>query len=166
MNRCALATASRLWLRLPFLRGFFLGLAFNERDLLDARGIGGAPGRNIGIVFEGVVNKTPFVGIHRLELKRTAGDAHTLRQFPYPLDDAVFAHGAVMFAIDDYLFSILVPGLQQPVKQKLDGLECLAIASDQASALLGINLQRRVAAFIPGFLDLDNETEITEHGIE
>jgi len=71
-----------------------------------------------------------------------------------------------VFAIDDHLFSILVFGLQQPIKQKLDGLERLAVAPDQAAAFLGINLQRRVAAFIRGFLDLHNETEIAEHGVK
>src|SRR5260370_13029714 len=34
-------------LPLRFLRGLFLGLALNQRDLLDARGIGSAPGTYI-----------------------------------------------------------------------------------------------------------------------
>ena len=71
-----------------------------------------------------------------------------------------------MFAIDDHFFGVFVPGLQQPVKQKLNGLERLAVASNQAPAFLGINLQRRVAAFVGGFLDVHNKTEITEHRVE
>src|SRR5262249_4119008 len=71
-----------------------------------------------------------------------------------------------MLAIDDYFLSILVPGLQQPVKQKLDGLQSFAVPSNQATTFLGINLQRWVATLIPGLLDLHNETEIAQHRIE
>ena len=56
--------------------------------------------------------------------------------------------------------------MQQPVNQKLDGLEGFAVAPDQATAFLGINLQRRVATLVPGLLDLNNETEIAQDGIE
>jgi hypothetical protein len=112
------------------------------------------------------VNETPFVRIHRLELKRTAGDAHTVCQFSHALHDAIFAHGTVVLTIDDHFFSILVFGLQQPIKQKLDSIERLAVTPDQPAAFLSINLQLQVAAFVRGFLDLHNETEITEHGIE
>ena len=71
-----------------------------------------------------------------------------------------------MLAIHDYLFSILVPGLQQPVKQKLDGLQRLAVAPNQATTFLRINLQCRVAALITGLLDLHHETEVTQQSIE
>src|SRR5437016_7154599 len=106
---------------LLFLRCFFFWLALDQRDLLDARRIGRAPRRDIGIVLESIVDETPFVGIHRLELKRATGNAHTFGQFPNPLHDAVFAHRAVMLAIHYYLFNILIPVLQQSVKQKLHG---------------------------------------------
>src|SRR5204863_9384264 len=135
-------------------------------DLLDARRIGRAPGRYLGIVFERIVNEATFVGIHWLELKRATGNAHTFGQFPNALHDAIFAHGTVMFAIDDNLFGILVSGLQQPVKQKLDSLQRLAVAANQATTFLGINLQRRVAALVTSLLDLHYETEITEQSIE
>src|SRR6266853_807926 len=125
---------SALGVALRFLRGLFLRLALNQRDLLDARGIGWAPGRYIGVVFESVVDKSPFVGIHRLELKRTTGNAYAVCQFSHALHDAIFAHGTVVFAIDDHFFSILVFGLQQPIEQKLDSLESLAVTPDQAAA--------------------------------
>ena len=66
-----------------------------------------------------------------------------------------------MLAIHNDFLSILVPGLQQAVKQKLNGFERFAVAPNQATAFLGINLQRRVATLIPGLLDLHHETEIT-----
>ena len=62
---------------LHFLRRFLLRLAFYQRDLLDARRIGWAPGGDLGIVFESIVNEASLVGIHRLELKRTAGNTDT-----------------------------------------------------------------------------------------
>ena len=134
--------------------------------MLDSRGIGRTPRRNLGIVFESIVNQSPLVGIHRLKLKRTARDAHTISQFAHPLHNAIFAHGTIMFAIDDDFRGVFVFGLQQPVKQKLDRLQRFAIASNDAPAFLCINLQRRVAAFVGGLVDLHHATEITEHGVE
>src|SRR6266480_24771 len=131
-----------------------------------ARRIGWAPCSNVRIVLKSVVNEAPLVGIHRFKLKRTTRDANAVSQFSHTLDDAIFAHGTIVFAIYDDLFSVFVSGLQQPVKQKLDGLERLAVASNKAPAFLGVNLQRRIATFIGGFLDLHNETEKAEHGVE
>src|SRR5206468_10034404 len=50
---------------LAFLRSFFFLMAFYERDLLDARRIGRAPGGDFGVVLERVVDKPPLIGIHR-----------------------------------------------------------------------------------------------------
>ena len=129
--------------------------------MLDARRIGWAPCGNVRIVLKSVVDEAPLVGIHRLKLQRTARDAHAVSQFSDSLHDAIFAHRTVVFAIDNDFFSVFVSGLQQPVKQKLDGLERLAVTSNEAPAFFGINLQRRVATFVGGFLDLHNETEIS-----
>jgi len=93
------------------LRCCFFG-ALEQSDLFDARGIGRAPGRNFRIVFESIVDKAPLIGIHRLELERTPCDAHPLGQLAHPLHDAIFAHRAVVFAIDDNFFGVLVSGLQ------------------------------------------------------
>ena len=117
-----------------FLRGFFFSLALEQRDLLDARGVGRAPSRHVGIVFERVMDEAPLVRIHRLELKRATSDAHAIGQFSHPLHDAVFAHGAVMFAIDDNLFGIFIFSLEQAVQQKLDGLERFTVTANQAAA--------------------------------
>ena len=68
-------------------RGFLFCLALNECDLLDARGIGWAPGRDIRIVLESVVDDAALVGIHRLELQRAAGNAHALGQFAHAMHD-------------------------------------------------------------------------------
>ena len=80
--------------------------------MFDPRRIGRAPGGDIGIVFEGVVNDTPLVGIHRLELKRTSGDTHSLSKFANSLDDSVFAHGTIMLAINNDLLRIFAFRLQ------------------------------------------------------
>ena len=58
-----------------------------------------------------------------------------------------------MLAIDDNFFGVLVFGLQQTIQQKLNGLERLAVASDEPPAFFRVNLQRRVAAFVGGLLD-------------
>ena len=68
-----------------------------------------------------------------------------------------------MFAIDDDFLGVLVSGLQQAIEQELNGLESLAVASDQTPAFLGVNLQRRVATFIGGLLDVHHEPEVPEH---
>ena len=149
-----------------FLRGFFFSLSLEQRDLLDASRVGRAPGRDVGIIFERVVDEPPLVRIHRLELKRPAGNTNAIGQFSHALHDAIFAHGAVMFAIDNDLFGIFVFSLEETVQQKLDGLECFPITADQAAAFLGVNLERQVAPFVLHLLDLDNETEVTEHGVE
>jgi len=54
---------------LAFLRSFFLLMAFYERDLLDTRRIGRAPGGDLRIVLERVVDKAPLIGIHWFKLK-------------------------------------------------------------------------------------------------
>src|SRR5581483_11677835 len=141
-------------------------LAFNQGDLLDPRRIGWTPGGNLRIVFEGVVDEAAFVRIHWLELERTARDTHAFGQLAHALDDSVFAHGTIMFAINDNFGRLLVPGLQQPVEQKLDGLERFAVATDQSPAFLGVDLQGGIAALVGGLLDLNNETEITKHRVE
>src|SRR5207253_1849774 len=81
-------------------------LAFQERDLFDPRRIRRTPGRDIGVVFEGVVNDAPLIGIHRLELQRASGDAYSLSQLANALHNSIFAHGAIMRAIDNELLVI------------------------------------------------------------
>src|SRR5438552_3697963 len=151
---------------LDFLGRFLLRLAFYQRDLLDARGIGWTPGGDLGIVFESIMNEASLVGIHRFKLKRTAGDAHALSQLTHPLYNSIFAHGTIMLAVDNDFFSVVVLGLQQPVKQELDGLKRLAITPDETPAFLSVNLQRRVAAFVGSLLDVHHEAEITKHRVE
>src|SRR5262245_43691611 len=99
------------------------------------------------------MDEAPLVGIHWLELERAAGNAYALRQLTHPLHDPVFAHGAIMFAIDNDFFGVLVSGLKQAIQQKLNGLERFTVASDQPPAFLGVNLQRRVAAFVGSLLN-------------
>src|SRR5207249_7629092 len=93
---------------LPLLYRFFLRLAFQERDLFDPRRIRRTPGRDIGVVFEGVVNDAPLIGIHRLELQVASGDAYSLSQLANALHNSIFAHGAIMLAIDNDLLGIFV----------------------------------------------------------
>src|SRR5207249_6548263 len=97
---------------------------------------------------------------------RAAGDAHAVSQFSYSLHNAIFAHGTIMLAIDDYFFSVFVFGLQESVKQELDGLKRLAITADETPAFLGVNLKGRIATFVGDFLDLQSEGEITKYRIE
>src|SRR5689334_6476254 len=48
----------------------------NERDLLDPRRIGRAPGANFRIILECFVHDSSFVGIHRFKLQRASGNPH------------------------------------------------------------------------------------------
>src|SRR5205823_13465957 len=89
-----------------FLRGFFFSLSLEQRDLLDASRVGRAPGRHVRIVFERVVDESPLVRIHRLELKRPTGNTKEISQFSHALHDAILAHGPVMFANDHDLFGL------------------------------------------------------------
>src|SRR5437667_12157671 len=111
------------------------------------------------------MDEAPLVGIHRLELKRAAGDAHAFRQLAHALYDPIFTHGTIMFAIDDDFFRVLVSGLQQSVPQKLYRLERFSVASDQSPTSLGVNLQRRVYALLHVSFLLHDETEITAHRV-
>src|SRR5437868_14514319 len=149
-----------------FVGGFFLGLPLQERDLFDARRIRRTPGRDIGVVFEGVVNDAPLIGIHRLELQRASGDAYSLSQLANALHNSIFAHGAIMLAIDNDLLGIFVFRLQQPIEKKLNGVEHFAVATNQTPAFLGVNLQSQISAFALHFRDFHHETEVAEHGIE
>src|SRR5437016_9922767 len=121
-----------------FVGGFFLGLPLQERDLFDARRIGRTPGRDIRVVFEGVVNDAPLIGIHRLELQRASGDTHSVSQLTNPLHDSIFPHGTIMLAINNNLLGIFVFRLQQAVKKKLNGVEHFAVATNQTPAFLGV----------------------------
>src|SRR5205807_209151 len=119
-TRCSVRCPQRITMQLFRLRGFLLlWLTPHQSDLLDPRGIAGTPGCDVGIILEGVVDDPPLIGIHRLELKRSTGNADTLGQFADTLDDTVFAHGTIMFAIDDHLFLVLVFRLEQAIEQKL-----------------------------------------------
>src|SRR5436190_15146109 len=102
----------RLRNRLPLRSYFFFWLTLQQSDLLDARGVGWAPSGNLWIVFESIMDEAPLVGVHGLELKRAAGDAHAFRQLAHALHDPIFTHGTIMFAIDDDFFRVLVSGLQ------------------------------------------------------
>src|SRR5207302_8530024 len=131
------------------LRGFLLlWLSPHQSDLLNPGGIAWTPGCDIGVILEGIVDNAPLIGIHRLELKRSAGNADTLGQFADTLDDTVFAHGTIMFAIDDNLFSVLVFCLKQTIEQKLNGFERFTIAADQAPALFRVDLEGEITALI------------------
>ena len=107
-----------------------------------------------------------MVGIHRFQLKRTSGDADALGQLTNALHDSIFAHGTIMLAINDDLRRVLVFRLQQPVQQKLNRFEHFSVTTDQAPALLGVNLESKIFAFALHLRDFDHETEVTEHGIE
>ena len=89
--------------RVPFL----FSLPFQQSDLLDAGRIGRTHVATSGHP-QCIVDKTPFARIHRLKLKRTAGDAHAISEFSNALHDAIFAHGTVVFAIDDDFLSVFV----------------------------------------------------------
>jgi hypothetical protein len=143
-----------------------LRLAFQERDLFDPRGIGRTPGRDIGVVFEGVVNDAPLIGVHRLELQRAPGDAYSLSQLANALHDSIFAHGTIMLAINNDLLGIFVFRLQQPVEKKLNGVEHFSVTANQTPAFLGVNLQGQISAFALHFRNFHHEAEVAEHGIE
>ena len=112
------------------------------------------------------MDDAPLVGIHRLELKRSAGNTDTLGQFANTLDDTVFAHRTIMFAIDDNLFGVFVFRLKQAIEQKLNGFKRFAVAADQAPALFRIDLKGEITAFVLHLGDFHHETEVTKNGIE
>src|SRR6266581_9368109 len=82
------------------------------------------------------------------------------------LHDFVFAHRAIHLAIDDHFGRVFIFCLKKPIEKKLDRLQGFPVASNQAPALLGVNLQGGVAALAACFLDLHDKAEITEHGVE
>src|SRR5437762_387602 len=96
---------------LPYLRlrsRFFSGLPLEQSDLLDAGGVRWTPCSYVRVVLKGVMDDAALVGVHRLKLKGPARRTHALRQLPHPLDNLIFAHGAIMFAIHHHLGGILI----------------------------------------------------------
>ena len=152
---------------LPLFGGllFFRG-ALQERDLLDARGIGRAPGADFRIVLEGFVHDPAFVGIHRLELERTARKTDALGELADVLHDLVLAHRAIHLAIDNPLRRIRILRLEEAIEKELDAIEGFAVAPDQPIGLLGVDLSVGLPLSLLRFLDLHNETEIAEHRVE
>ena len=112
------------------------------------------------------MNDAALVGIHRFELERTSGCPHPLGQTTNALHDPIFTHGAIHLAINHNFRRVLVFRLQKPVEQKLERFERFPIASNQAAAFLGVNLQDQIARFVLRFFDLHDEAEIAENRVE
>jgi len=112
------------------------------------------------------VHDAALVGIHRLELERTSGCPDTLGQTTNALHDPIFTHRAIHLAIDHNFRCVFVFRLQKPVEQKLERFQCFAVASNQAAAFLGINLQDQIARLVLRFFDLHDEAEIAKNRVE
>jgi len=52
------------------------------------------------------------------------------------------------------------------VAEELHRIERISIAANQPIGFLGVNLQRRIAAFAPRLLDLHHKPKVTEHRVE
>src|SRR5438477_13213906 len=109
-------------------------------------------------MLEGVVSEVPRAGIHRLARRGSAGYADSLGQFTDALDETVFAHGTIMFAIDDNPFSVLVFWLKQAIEQKLNSFERFALAADQAPDFFRVDLEGEVTAIILYLVDFHDKT--------
>ena len=71
-----------------------------------------------------------------------------------------------MFAINYHFGCILVLGLNKTVQKKLNRFQGLAVTSDDAATFLGVNLQHQISGFVLHLLNLEDESEITENGVE
>ena len=139
--------------------------AFFDRDALEAGVVGGAPGAEVGVVFEEVVDDAAVVGIEREGLHRAAcgsDDAGELLGF---FHKGVVAHGAVVLDVDEDAWAGWGLRGKDAVDEVLEVFHHFLAASDEAFGFVGEDLEHGRALVIFQF-DGRNEAEIPEDGVE
>src|SRR5262245_22190290 len=119
-----------------------------QRDALDAGVVRWAPGGNIGIVLEGVVDDPALVGVHRFQLERAAGFTDDLGELLYLGDELIVLHLAPVLDVDLHFAGVAILRLEETIQEHLQIVERFAMAADKAVFLRGVNLERQAAVFV------------------
>jgi hypothetical protein len=119
----------------------------------------------LGVTGQCIVNNTPVIRVHRLQLNRAPGGSHRFGDLLYSLPKLIISHCPPV--TDIYLdpSGVSILSLQNPVQEKLQILQRFPVWSDQSLILSSENLQLLTRLGL-NLLNIDNESEMTEHGIK
>jgi len=120
---------------------------------------------HVGIFFQRVVNYSAIVRVHRLQLYRPTGNAHSLGYLSDTLSQLVVPHRSPMANV--HLDSACIPilSLKNSIEEKLQILERLAFVTDQCIAFRRKHLELTTILGLD-FLDFCHKAEVTEHRIQ
>jgi hypothetical protein len=135
------------------------GNPFNPRIVIRAKA------HDLWIAGQRIVNNAPIVRIHRLQLNRASGRPHRFGDLLYSLSKLIIPHGSPMADVHLNPRSVSILGLQNPVEKKLQIFQRFPVWSDQSLILGSENLELLTGLGL-NFLNIDNESKMTEHGIE
>jgi hypothetical protein len=135
------------------------GNPFNPRIVVRAKA------HDLGIAGQRIVNYAPIIRVHWLQLNRPSGRPHGFGDLLYSLPKLVIPHRSPMADVHLNPRSVSILGLQNPVKKKLQIFQRFPVWSDQRLILGSENLQLLTGLGL-NLLNVDNESKMTEHGIE
>ena len=135
------------------------GYAFNPRV------VAWAETHHVGIFFQRVVNYSAIVRVHRLQLHRPTGNAHSLGNLPNTLSQLVVPHRSPMGNVDLDSACIPILSLKNSIKEKLQIFERLAVVTNQCIAFCREHLELTTILGLD-FLDFCHKAEVTEHRIQ
>ena len=128
-----------------------------DRDPLDSRIVLRAPGADIRVIFERVVNDPAVVGIERISLERSPGRSNRLGKMADFFYEGVVAHGAVVLDVYDHTLAGRILRSKDAIDEILEVIDDSVVASDEMLRFVGEDLEDEVAVALL-LLDLDNKS--------
>ena len=120
---------------------------------------------HVGIFFQRVVNYSAIVRVHRLQLYRPTGNAHSLGYLSDTLSQLVVPHRSPMANVDLDSACIPILSLKNSIEEKLQIFERLAVVTNQCIAFRREHLELTTILGLD-FLDFCHKAEVTEHRIQ
>ena len=134
-------------------------------NTFNSRIVAWAETHHVWIFFQRVVNYSPIVRVHWLQLYRATGNTHSLGNLPDALSQLIVPHRSPMANVDLNSSRIPILSLKNSIEEKLQIFERLAIVTDQCIAFGRKHLE--LAAILGlDFLDFRHKAEVTEHRIQ
>jgi hypothetical protein len=140
-------------------------LAGEEGDALEAAGVFGGPGADVGVVFEEVVDETALVGVHGVELDGLTGGLDFGGGLADAVEEALGFALTEVFDVETDAGGVGVFLAEEFVDEVLEVLETLAFAADQGFGLVHADVEGGPAGVV-GDVDGDAVAEVAEHDVE
>ena len=120
---------------------------------------------NVRIFFEGIVNNTTVIRVHRIQVIRTSRLPYQVPDFLHSGQQTVVTHLSEMFNVEVNFGSSLILRLKDSIQKKLNVFQCRSVAANQPIAFRGIDLYHK-PLFVLRHLVFTNKPEISKHSVE